>query len=130
VGKNVLVGLVIGETRLDEGPMRLGDVLQLAGEVVRAERGGAAAVHPVVEVGVVVAGSQHHLFVVALDEDHAALLLELENAFEDVFRLATVVDHVAEEDELVGGGRFDRLDHRVQRVTAAVNVADRDQSPS
>ncbi len=129
VGKNVLVGLIVGETRLDDGPVRLGNVLQLAGEVVRAERGGAAAVHPVVEVGVVVAGAEHHLFVVALDENHAAPLLQLEDPLEDVFRLAAVVDHVAEKDELVGGRRLDRLDHRIERMAAAMNVADGDQSP-
>lgn len=129
VGEDEVGGLVVGEARLDQFPVRRRDVAQLAGEVVGAEHRGAAAVHPVVEVGLIVAGPQHHLFVVALNEDHAAPLLQFEDPLKNVLRLAAVVDHVAEEDELVGGRRLDRIEHGVERVDAAVHVANGDQSP-
>jgi hypothetical protein len=67
--------------------------------------------------------------VVALDEHHTAFLLELEDPLEYLLRLAAVVDHVAQEDELVGGGWLDRLEHRVERMAAAMNVADCNQPP-
>ena len=64
---------------------------------------------------------------IAADENHLAQLSKIEQAIQHVAGIATLIDQVAQENQLIAGMGGDGVQNGVERVDAAVNVAYRDQ---
>ena len=107
--------------------MRVGDVGEGAVVVERAvghQRRLAAEVAPQLQLRVAGAGGGHHLLVVAAEGHEAVRLGEPREAVQDAGRVEAVVDVIAQCHDRLVARRRHRLEQRLQRGRAAVDIAD------
>src|SRR5690606_37869659 len=69
-----------------------------------------------------------HLLVIAFDQHHLTLVAEANDPLEHLTRFLALVDQVAQEHDPIAGRRFDRLQHFVEGMHAAVHIADGDRA--
>jgi hypothetical protein len=128
VDENVGLGFVVRLGVAEELPVRLGNGVKFPGTV--GFQGGTTApgFQPVGQVGLVDAGKEKFFLVVAVEEGDPVFLAELDEEVDDAFGVGTSIDVISDEDEVVVGLRGDEVDHVLQRIEAAVDVADGESS--
>jgi len=137
-----VAGAFGGEGRATEEVEVLGRELAVAARVVGRQRGPAAVDPPQLGVADALGVVEHHLVVVAAEEDAVRARLrhrgrlQLQHPVEDGRALRAAVHVVPDEDERVtraeraAGGIRQPIEERVERPCAAVDVPDGVQSHS
>src|SRR5712692_5395740 len=75
---------------------------------------------------------QHHVFMVALQENifRSAAPAEFEKKFDDAARGGPAIDVIADKHHGVSARRSNRTEHSRQFVNTAMDIADREQTPT
>ncbi len=123
-----LIGFVVVATTFQQLPMLRGNVLDAGPEKVGGQGGDSAAILPIAKCRLAVACREHHLFVIAADDNDLATALNFEQAIEHIAGIAALIDQITQEDQLIAGTGVDGAQNGIERVDAAVDIADRDQS--
>lgn len=121
VDVDVGLGLVVRLGVADEVPVGLRDRVHPA--VGFQGLTAAPGLKPVRQVGVVDAREEEFFLVVAVEEGGLELLLEADEKVDDALGIGPTIDVVADEDQVVFGLRGNDVDHLLQGIEAAVDIA-------
>ena len=64
------------------------------------------------------------LLVISMEEGSIVFIFNTDEKIDDPFRIGASINIVADENQVVFRGRFDDLDHLLEGVKAAMNIAD------